>query len=659
MRATPYQDAVLSCQDRLILIKANAGSTKTTTLALKAAQEVRHGLNPSRILGVTYTTPAIEAFEKRLRAVGAPSADRIRVRSFGQLCLRRLEQIEGSVPYYPEANSTVYRTVGKAIANARERAQKAGFAGKFAIAGDGTRAVPDLLQAFRRLKGTMALQRLGQGNRLTPQAAMDICGEDYTQLAVLQAYERLRFGLDELRPGDLKERARSGTTSPLYRCEDDPYYDMAVQLRSDDPMFVWEDHPLRLNVKLILLDEGHDMNEAMFVVLQQLIELNEGVQVLGVIDQDQVLHTHSGADARFMTEEFRRWIGEPTEFLLPQCQRCGPSVTALLAIHADKPYESAPGRNTDRRIERISDASTLAGRINFEHNEMARRYGRSDGHLAVLLRHPGRCVDLEFALHDTGTAYRTHGFEPYFRRPEIQVLRSLIAWATSNFATLQNTDTGACTTALAEFTGFNDDNESKTSDVNFVGLQQFTLGPDPAGFASGERAAARIEHSEPRFLGALRRFVGALGTGAIPADVQALFEELGFEDMCRRALVFDETVKDAMRSARQFVASAARYATFDDWLKTIAHNEAENARKGNQSVVNLYAIPASKGLEFDHVMIPYVNAGDFDGPHVEERNLFYVAVSRARSKLTIMYSRDPSSYLVKAGGDPADWMLAV
>ena len=656
MQPTPYQSAVLACQDRLILIDANAGSTKTTTLALKAAQEVRKGINPGRILGITYTTPAIKAFEQRLRAVGAPSAGRIRVRSFNDLCARRLGLIEGKVPYYQEANSTVYRMVGAAIAHARHCAEEGGFASDFGIEGDGTRAIPDLLMAFRRLKGTMALHHLGNENRLTPQAAADVCGEDYTQLAVLQSYERLRLGLIEFRPGELKERARHGITSPLFRYEDDPCHDMAVQLRANDPIFDWDDHPLRLNLQLILLDEGHDMNEAMFTVLQQLIHFNQGAQVLGVIDKDQVLHTRSGADAAFMTEEFRRWIGVPTTFQLPECRRCGPSVTGLLAIHANKPYESAPKLATDRRIERIGESKTLAGRIGVEHNKMVMLHGNSDGRLAVLLRHPGAFVDLEFALGDTGTAYRTHGFEPYFRRPEIQVLRSLVAWATSNIFTLVNTDTGGCFTALAEFMGFNDDSGADSSKISFEGLQ-YALGPDPSSFASCQHSPARIDQSEPHFLPQLRRFVGALTSGAVPADLPKLFENLGFEAMCRRALVFDETVKGAMHSARQFMAAAARFETFENWLKIIADNEAENVAKDKQSVVSLYSIPASKGLEFDHVMLLNVDAGDFDGPDQEERNLFYVAASRAKSQLTITYKNEPSSYLMKAAGHPANWML--
>lgn len=656
---------MLQCRDRLILIDANAGSSKTTTLAFKAAQAVREGIQPGRVLGITYTAAAVQAFEQRLRAVGAPSPHRIRVRTFNALCARRLALIEGPVPYHAQANSMIYRMVGMAIANARERAEAAGFASDFGVAGDGTRAIPDFLMAFQRLKGTLALQRLGVENRLTPQAAQDICGEDYTALAVLQAYERLRLGLDEFRSDELRARARQGVTAPLFRHGDDPCHDMAMQLRADDPIFDWEDHPLRLNLQLILLDEGHDMNEAMFTVLQQLIHFNKEAQVVGVIDKDQVLHTHSGADARFMSDEFRRWIGTPTEFKLPQCQRFGESVATLLARHADKPYAHAPGCGTERRIERIADVATLAGRLGTEHKAVAAQHGHSDGRLAVLLRHPGACTDLEFALGDTGTAYRTHGFEPYVRRPEIQVLRTLIAWATANTATLAKTDTGGCVTALAEFTGFNDAAASDTSVTSFAGLQH-ALGRNPAAFAALPGAhtrrgdeGPRLEAAEARFLPPLRRFVGALAAGASTASLPALFDELCFEAMCRRALVFDETVKDAMHSARQFVADAARFKTFDNWLKIMADNEAENTRQGAASVVNLYAIPASKGLEFDHVMLLNVDAGDFDGPSQEERNLFYVAASRAKSRLTVTYRHEPSSYLVTAAGNPAHWMLNV
>ncbi|WP_367280001.1 3'-5' exonuclease [Hydrogenophaga sp.] len=60
----------------------------------------------------------------------------------------------------------------------------------------------------------------------------------------------------------------------------------------------------------------------------------------------------------------------------------------------------------------------------------------------------------------------------------------------------------------------------------------------------------------------------------------------------------------------------------------------------------LSTIQAAKGLEFDHVIIPDVNADTFDGSDPDEKNLFYVATSRACNLLTITHRRNaPSRYL--------------
>jgi DNA helicase II / ATP-dependent DNA helicase PcrA len=56
--------------------------------------------------------------------------------------------------------------------------------------------------------------------------------------------------------------------------------------------------------------------------------------------------------------------------------------------------------------------------------------------------------------------------------------------------------------------------------------------------------------------------------------------------------------------------------------------------------VKLSTIEAAMGLDFD------LNAGNFDGDSGDERNLFYVAASRAKVRLTFLHSPGiPSSFL--------------
>jgi superfamily I DNA/RNA helicase len=60
----------------------------------------------------------------------------------------------------------------------------------------------------------------------------------------------------------------------------------------------------------------------------------------------------------------------------------------------------------------------------------------------------------------------------------------------------------------------------------------------------------------------------------------------------------------------------------------------------------------TKGLEFEHVLIPEVTQERFgveDGS-VDERNLLYVGMTRTKATLTLLYdSQRPSRFLFDAG----------
>jgi DNA helicase-2/ATP-dependent DNA helicase PcrA len=83
-------------------------------------------------------------------------------------------------------------------------------------------------------------------------------------------------------------------------------------------------------------------------------------------------------------------------------------------------------------------------------------------------------------------------------------------------------------------------------------------------------------------------------------------------------------------------------------------NEREIRQKAMRSkdCVVLASIEAVKGLEFEHVFMPQMNKGEFavGGDTVNNRNLLYVGMTRAKNRLTILYDEaKPSKYLVDAG----------
>lgn len=655
------QAAILASRDQRNLIYGNAGSAKTTTLALKVIDALRLGMPPSAIQVLTYSQAAVRAFQERLSWMGTPKEviRQMRVQTFNELCQAQLVALEGKTEYLDKPNREVYSTVLQAVEAARRHAEARGHLDDFAIHGDGSLLVPGLLHTFRRIKGTMSVQELGNGFVLTPASAEE-AGAGYTELAVLRAYERLRAGesSESAGEGDFVREEYRDNIGPRFRLEDDPFYDMACVLTADDPIYTAEDHPLKLGIALLLVDEGHDMNRAMFTVLQHLIERNPISQVFVVGDIDQVVHSDGGADKAFMQGTFVRTIGRANELPLATCWRFGDTLAWPLGLHAGKPYSTATERDTRIEILEVADVKAVAALIDGAFRSASAESGGKVPSLAVLLRHPGAAVQLENALAMRGYSTEPYGFEPFALRPEILFLRVLVAWATDNVGTLVQTDLPRIQRAMAEFTGCMSDKRFKT--VNYKDLGTFHthfLGDVDRFIASADTgdAAPIINFSDGDALGILRRFMARM-RDLEPCELPRLVQDSGFVSMARRAFVFDEQVEEAMASMLDFARSAAELETFSAWLDQMANRDADVRRgraRGGQ-ILRLYSIPAAKGLEFDHVVIPDVSAGSFDGRQQEERNLFYVAASRARRKLTMTFTHRPSSFLGPFGR-PEDW----
>ena len=133
-----------------------------------------------------------------------------------------------------------------------------------------------------------------------------------------------------------------------------------------------------------------------------------------------------------------------------------------------------------------------------------------------------------------------------------------------------------------------------------------------------------------------------------------LVQDSGFVTLAKRAFVFDEQVEEAMASMLGFACSAGEFQTFGAWLDQMAHRDADVRRgrsKGGQ-ILRLFSIPAAKGLEFDHVVIPDVGADSFDGRQQEERNLFYVGHLARQTKADddLHGSAEQLPEFVRAGG---------
>lgn len=646
------QQAILGSTARFNAIDGNAGAAKTTTLALKVREAIGRGLKPEDVLVLTYSPAAVLAFQQRLAGIGVDrdKAARMRITTFDALCHDRLQTLQGDCRYLRYPNREIHETVLRAIERARNRAEQHHHGEAFGIAGEGTLLIPALLRAFRHMKGTLALQALGNEFVLTEASALD-AGLDFTETAVLQAYEALRY-----RSSD-GPRVFRDSLAPVFRLVDDAFYDMACVLGADDPVFEQGSHPLRLRARLIMVDEGHDLNQAMFTVLRHLVLANPVEQVFVVGDRDQVVHSDGGADAGFMSSHFEAGIGPLQRWPLTTCRRFGDRLARPLGEHASKGYAAAAGLHTEVAVVRARTPAAVAAVIEGETSQGRDLQREGPAHLAVLLRHPGASVDLESALEAKGLHVETHGFEPFLQRPEVQFLRTLVAWASQSLDTLARSDLAAIQDAFAEFTGCRAHETTRgVRHATLAAFKEYFVG-DPAAFARGIRNdVAVLSWADDDARAALRRFLAMFAAGVAPQDLHRRLQDLAFVHLFKNAFVHDEQVADAMAAMTGFARTAAGFDSFAGWLEGMAQREwaARSGRRAARRAVQLYSIPAAKGLEFDRVVMPDVDAGSFEGAELEERNLFYVGASRARLRLTMTFHDRPSSFLGPFGRE-ADW----
>jgi DNA helicase-2/ATP-dependent DNA helicase PcrA len=653
---TAEQRAIQCADAHQVVVQANAGAAKTTTLALCVAEALARGTPAARIVALTYTEPAVQALKAALLHVGVPrpAAEAIQLRTVDRFSAESLERFEGKGVAWLATPEALKPQVLKAVAALREAAAEQPMPALSLAGADAS--VEGLLADFLWLKGTLALHVQAAGERLTPAVAADI-GLDLTTLHLFRAFEAVRYDPRE-------ERA-------AFRSAGDPTYDLALALQADDPPFL-DAHPLQRGFELVLLDEMHDTNRAMFTVLQHLLACNPNARFVGVGDAQQVIHKLAGADAAFMRDEFERCIGVPLRPALSASYRAGPALAAAAGRVAGKPFVSRSGWETTVRVLPCEDEADQVWQV-----AQAVRQARLDAGagrrptVAVLLRQPHLSIALEnhFLDHnaDGSLDYRTAGFDTYLQRPEILFVRGLLAHATGHFDGFLRETRAAVLRALFMFTGSHIDtgHPERDQDPRWHAAQVDALAAgEPHGLPAFVDNQV-LRNARPDARECVLPAVQAVRDGSA-AWAQCFLDALQPQALAARVLVRSLDAAQAGANIAAFIATAADYQSAASFLDAINSREQRlanlgGARRGQRGAAGggrllLATVEAVKGLEFDEVVMPGLNRGEFavGGDTTDNRNLFYVGITRARHRLTLLHRKGQASAYLRDAGLPAD-----
>ena len=614
IRATREQRDVQFSRQKTVLVDANAGAAKTTTLALRIGQALTNKLPADKILALAFTDPAREVLRQRLVDIGLPreTVALLKIATFEEFAAEILASNEERFAWCPTARHLKQHVVQAIHSVYDNYAHKYDFlqVDEHAI------AISQFLDAQLHLKATMGMDAEFDLDDLdTVYDRFGVTAEHY--LTAVE-YERIRLGYRD---------------TPLFRGPFDATYDLARSLHAGDGALHLPSYGL------ILCDELHDMNEAAFRILNAMIR-HSSCYFVGVGDRDQVILATLGASNEFLTRRFREEYPAAKTYPLTLTYRHGPHLAYAVARFKAKEVESNLPLHTELAVVTYDGTGGDCAKQVVAAIARWKKDGKRVEDCAILLRDWHQSVAIENALMQARIGYRTPPDAGYLHRDEILFLRAIIAIALDNLGAVKSVDTReSIVDALAIF------GELKL-DADTLGSAAQEIARSPGRIIDFYSRYIRVDESvrgasATRLLDETIRYARALAPD-VPAGValQEISQRLNLEATAKRLYVRPHDARVVAKTIAGFIdAATGSGQSLAEFWASLTQKESFANKKWEKDFVTLDTVENAKGREFGHVIMPYLARGEFPSPlfgRIEEENLWYVGITRTRERLTLL-----------------------
>lgn len=672
---TAEQIEIQTSNARHVIAMANAGAAKTTTLALRIAESITRGVAPEHIVVLSFSAEAARVLQGRLTEIGLDYklARRVRCTTFDDFARDTLRDIEGRETPFLSSFESVAPHVRAAVAeldrlNAlRQQARELWLPRHNA-------QIADFLRMARQLKTQLVKPALEEDETIAMRAAaLDI------PEGIFALYRQME-----------KERAGDGDEC-RWRTGFDATYDLACLLTDGDTP------PALPRYRVVIVDELQDMNPASYACLEHLLAQGNTF-FTGAGDFDQVIHRWAGADVHFVRTHFGAGWRSVNRLPLTVTFRHGPAMALATAALKAKDVVSGRGHAARIHVDTYSDPVDAAQRTVAHVLDWQRRGKRLDG-CAIILRTPDQSIAIENALLEAGIGSRVEGLERYVLRPEILMLRGVIAFALEDYESIPGVErrmqvlqalelwqelawaksriedlrTAANqpelfdaflkgrllkpqTLADRAAAGLSEDEESQAEHrlLSLLARLREEGRHDEANLLLGkQRADAETVAETPvqqyariRLANALETLRNAAAEEPAHLSLERAVRTLDLKNVAQRIFIDPANAETVVRSIAGFIDAARRLGKplreFAQWLRQAEERIAELSKR---KTVLLCTVEAAKGQEFDAVILPNLADGAFPlagRDRTEESNRFYVAVTRMRDELVLLVPDAPS-----------------
>ena len=614
-----------------VLVLAGPGSGKTRVLTQRIAYLIgAMGVRPYQILGVTFTNKAAREMESRVLNLLGDSARGVSLGTFHATCARIL----------------------------RREAEHLPISSNFVIFDD-----DDQMGLIKRVIADLNLD----DKTYRPQAILGSISNAKNELILPDVYPGQTYRDEVVRRAYTRYQQMLLANNAVDF--DDLLLYTAILLGENTP--VREKYARRF--EHVLVDEFQDTNQAQYTLLKHLASFHHNLYVVG--DTDQSIYRWRGADYRNVLR-FEKDFPDTQVILLEQNYRSTQRILDVaMAVIDRNPYRTPKRLFTERGEglkvllhETYDDRQEAAFVVDTIASLTARQQARP-GDFAIMYRTNAQSRLLEEAFLHAGLPYRLVGAQRFYGRREV---KDIIAY-------LRLVHNPSDELSLVRVIN------TPPRGIGDKTLQSLRTQAQKAGSPIGQFLLELSRNPEPyraifpprtlTVLTAIASRVSAWHAQAGELSPLFLLDRI-LDETDYHSYIDDGTDEGADRweNVMELRRLAAEYQgrSLTEFLEDVALVSDQDTLKDepdkeHPNVPTLLTLHAAKGLEFACVFITGLNDGtlpharSFEDPEAmqEERRLLYVGITRAKDRLTLVYSQNRSAYGYAEPAEPSRFLADI
>ena len=390
----------------------------------------------------------------------------------------------------------------------------------------------------------------------------------------------------------------------------------------------------------ILIDEFQDINTVQFKIIQMLVGMHKNIFVVG--DDDQSIYGFRGANPQIMLD-FETYFPDTKKVLLETNYRCSENIVkeALKVIAKNKVRFQKAIRSAEKKQDKSREESVLYRGFEDYHKE----YSYIKERIKDLVNKEG------VSYSDIACIFRTNqdmsGLAEYFARQKLPfvmkeacnsvyqhfIAKDILAYLQFFLDGKKRSDFVRIMNKPVRYLSRSAFSDRKNEIIHWKQLKYY--------YAGKNYMLSMIEQLEKH-----EQWISSMD---LYGAVLYIRKVIGYERYVKENTAQQKEKWEEYKEILEFLQESTRNVkSLEEWKNHIEqYEEALKYSKEEKNGVHLITMHACKGLEYSVVFLPDCNEGKI--PHKkavtsmeveEERRMFYVAMTRAKRHLEILYIED-------------------